>query len=92
VGGGLGPLKGKVWRVGLMGYNASPRVFSLLEALDRVLLPRQGFKVPAGASLAAAERVSPLMRTDSCSTRYTRHVPRKPPGGFLCLHAQSANR
>ena len=57
VGGGLGPLKGKVWRVGLMGYNAkSGAVFSLLEALDRVL-PKQGFKVPAGTSLAAAERV-----------------------------------
>lgn len=34
IAGGFGPLKGKVWRVGLMGYNATPeRVDLLLEAL-----------------------------------------------------------
>ncbi len=56
VGGGLGPLKGKVWRVGLMGYNAtSKNVFTLLSALEQ-LLPRQGFKPPPGAGLAAAQK------------------------------------
>ena len=36
--GGFGPLAGKVWRVGLMGYNARPEnVILLLEALKRVL-------------------------------------------------------
>ncbi len=56
IGGGLGPLKGKVWRIGLMGYNATPRsVFLLLSALERVL-PRCGFEVRQGASVAAAQQ------------------------------------
>jgi alanine-glyoxylate transaminase/serine-glyoxylate transaminase/serine-pyruvate transaminase len=38
IAGGFGPLAGKVWRVGLMGYNARPEnVILLLEALKRVL-------------------------------------------------------
>jgi alanine-glyoxylate transaminase/serine-glyoxylate transaminase/serine-pyruvate transaminase len=36
VGGGLGPLAGKIWRVGLMGENARPEVVDrLVQALDR---------------------------------------------------------
>jgi alanine-glyoxylate transaminase / serine-glyoxylate transaminase / serine-pyruvate transaminase len=39
IGGGLGELAGKVWRVGLMGYNSRPEsVDSLVEALRQVLL------------------------------------------------------
>jgi alanine-glyoxylate transaminase / serine-glyoxylate transaminase / serine-pyruvate transaminase len=38
VGGGLGELAGKVWRVGLMGYNSRPEcVDRLLAALKQVL-------------------------------------------------------
>jgi alanine-glyoxylate transaminase/serine-glyoxylate transaminase/serine-pyruvate transaminase len=38
IGGGLGELAGKVWRVGLMGANSYPdRVDTLLTALDKVL-------------------------------------------------------
>ena len=38
IGNGLGELAGKVWRVGLMGYNSRPEnVLLLLEALKRVL-------------------------------------------------------
>ncbi|HAZ47401.1 MAG TPA: alanine--glyoxylate aminotransferase [Cyanobacteria bacterium UBA11371] len=38
IGGGLGELAGKVWRVGLMGYNSRPEsVDRLLEALGQVL-------------------------------------------------------
>jgi alanine-glyoxylate transaminase/serine-glyoxylate transaminase/serine-pyruvate transaminase len=38
VGLGLGELAGKVWRVGLMGYNSrKENVLLLLEALKRVL-------------------------------------------------------
>ena len=38
VGGGLGPLSGKVWRIGLMGENARPEVVDrLLEALRKLL-------------------------------------------------------
>ena len=43
VGGGLGRLAGKVWRVGLMGLNASQtNVTLLLKALEQELI-RQGF-------------------------------------------------
>jgi alanine-glyoxylate transaminase/serine-glyoxylate transaminase/serine-pyruvate transaminase len=38
ISGGFGPLKGKTWRVGLMGINADPdRVNRLLDALEDVL-------------------------------------------------------
>jgi alanine-glyoxylate transaminase/serine-glyoxylate transaminase/serine-pyruvate transaminase len=38
IGGGLGELKGVVWRIGLMGYNARPEaVDRLLEALKSIL-------------------------------------------------------
>lgn len=38
IGNGLGELAGKVWRIGLMGYNSRPEnVLLLLEALKRVL-------------------------------------------------------
>ncbi len=54
ISGGLGELGGKVWRIGLMGYNAQPRnVLLLLAALQAVLMG-QGIKVNAGAIEAAA--------------------------------------
>jgi alanine-glyoxylate transaminase/serine-glyoxylate transaminase/serine-pyruvate transaminase len=57
IGGGLGELKGKAWRVGLMGYNSRPGVVLLfLGALEQVL-GRLGAKVPAGAAVAAANGV-----------------------------------
>ncbi len=38
IAGGLGALRGKLWRVGLMGYSARPEnVMTLLGALDRLL-------------------------------------------------------
>jgi alanine-glyoxylate transaminase/serine-glyoxylate transaminase/serine-pyruvate transaminase len=38
IGAGLGPLAGKVWRVGLMGASSAPRlIVLLLGALDRAL-------------------------------------------------------
>ena len=38
IGSGLGPLAGKVWRIGLMGYTCrAENVERLLDALDRVL-------------------------------------------------------
>ncbi len=57
IGGGLGPLKGKTWRIGLMGESSrAEHVRRLLTALGRIL-PRQGFACDAGAGVAAAERV-----------------------------------
>lgn len=38
IGGGLGPLEGKIWRIGLMGYTAQPEnVEKFLAALKSVL-------------------------------------------------------
>lgn len=56
IGGGLGELRGKAWRIGLMGESArEANVFSLLSALER-LLTQQGYEVAHGASLAAAQK------------------------------------
>jgi alanine-glyoxylate transaminase/serine-glyoxylate transaminase/serine-pyruvate transaminase len=36
--GGLGAFKGKVWRIGLMGYSSRPEnVITLLGAMERIL-------------------------------------------------------
>ncbi len=57
IGGGLGAFKGKVWRIGLMGYGArSANVLLLLSALEQ-LLAKQGYKFDAGASVSAANAV-----------------------------------
>ena len=57
IGGGLGQLRGKIWRVGLMGESSTAaNVLLLLSALEE-LLPTQGFEVPAGQGVAAASRV-----------------------------------
>jgi alanine-glyoxylate transaminase/serine-glyoxylate transaminase/serine-pyruvate transaminase len=57
IGGGLGPLKGKTWRIGLMGESSTAaNVLLILGALGRVL-PRCGHAVEPGAAVAAAERV-----------------------------------
>jgi alanine-glyoxylate transaminase/serine-glyoxylate transaminase/serine-pyruvate transaminase len=54
IGGGLGPLKGKIWRVGLMGYNSNERnVLFFLTVLEQTLLA-QGFEVPRGVGTSAA--------------------------------------
>ena len=51
IGGGLGAMAGKVWRVGLMGETSTPRnVLVFLAALEACLAG----KVPAGAGVAAA--------------------------------------
>jgi alanine-glyoxylate transaminase/serine-glyoxylate transaminase/serine-pyruvate transaminase len=54
VGGGLGPFKGRLLRVGLMGYGSRREfVLMLLAALEKTLNP-MGHKVEAGTGLAAA--------------------------------------
>jgi alanine-glyoxylate transaminase/serine-glyoxylate transaminase/serine-pyruvate transaminase len=55
IGGGLGDLAGKIWRVGLMGYTSCRRnVFLFLSALGETL-NAQGVKVKQGAFEAASE-------------------------------------
>jgi alanine-glyoxylate transaminase/serine-glyoxylate transaminase/serine-pyruvate transaminase len=55
IGGGLGDLAGKVWRVGLMGHASTARnVYLFLSALETVL-KSDGVKVQTGALEAAAQ-------------------------------------
>ena len=54
IAGGLGPVKGKIWRIGLMGYSSQrTNVLLFLAALEKTLAD-QGFRLPAGAGSAAA--------------------------------------
>jgi alanine-glyoxylate transaminase/serine-glyoxylate transaminase/serine-pyruvate transaminase len=56
IAGGFGPLKGKMWRLGLMGYaSQSKNVLLLLAALEKCLLD-QGFRTSPGAGVGAALR------------------------------------
>lgn len=57
IGGGLGPLKGKVWRIGLMGESCTEaNVLTLLNALEDIFY-RSGWISTPGVALQAAARV-----------------------------------
>jgi alanine-glyoxylate transaminase / serine-glyoxylate transaminase / serine-pyruvate transaminase len=57
IGGGLGPLKGRLLRVGLMGYGSQREyVLQLLAALE-IVLWGMGHKTDTGAGLQAAMQV-----------------------------------
>lgn len=54
IGGGLGPLKGKIWRIGLMGSGSSrENVLLVLEALHHAL-NAEGFACPQGVEATEA--------------------------------------
>jgi (S)-ureidoglycine-glyoxylate aminotransferase len=54
IGTAFGPLQGKLWRIGAMGYNAMKhKVLITLGALEAVLRA-EGFAVPSGAGVDAA--------------------------------------
>lgn len=54
VAGGLGPQRGKIWRIGLMGHSSQARwVLLLLGALEAVLAA-DGYRAPQGAAVAQA--------------------------------------
>ena len=57
IGGGLGPLKGKVWRIGLMGESSTEaHVLTFLNALETIFI-RGGWLSTPGIALQAASRV-----------------------------------
>jgi alanine-glyoxylate transaminase / serine-glyoxylate transaminase / serine-pyruvate transaminase len=57
IGGGFGALKGRLIRIGLMGYNSSRKnVDTILSALEHVL-PRSGFHPVVGAAISAADAI-----------------------------------
>jgi len=57
IGGGLGPLRGRVWRIGLMGESSrAAHVLAVLAALEGALR-REGMRLAPGAAVAAATSV-----------------------------------
>ena len=57
IGGGLGPLKGKIWRIGLMGESSTEEnVLFLLYALEKIL-QAEGYRSEMGAGVTAAIQV-----------------------------------
>jgi len=57
IGGGLGPLKNKIWRVGLMGSSSHRNnVLLFLNALEQVL-SQQSMSLERGAAVSAAMNV-----------------------------------
>lgn len=54
IGTSFGPLHGRIWRIGTMGYNARPdAIFTTLGALEAVLAAEK-FRMTRGAALDAA--------------------------------------
>ena len=69
IAGGIGALKGKIWRIGLMGYSSQKaHVLLLLAAAEKILL-EQGYRVPAGAGVAAAIRAYTQAETATAVSR-----------------------
>ena len=57
IGGGLGPMKGRVWRIGLMGESSQwVHVLAVLAALEEALRAERRLPAP-GAAVAAAQAV-----------------------------------
>jgi (S)-ureidoglycine-glyoxylate aminotransferase len=57
IGASFGPMKGKVWRIGTMGYCArKDAVLVTVQALETVLAA-EGFRLPRGAGVDAALQV-----------------------------------
>src|SRR2546425_6403705 len=54
IAGGIGALKGENWRIGLMGDSSQKAHLLLLLAAAGKILLEQGYRVPAGAGVAAA--------------------------------------
>ena len=57
VGAGLGPLAGKIWRVGLMGASSTPQtLLQFLAALEAALADATGISAPPGAGRRRGRR------------------------------------
>ena len=54
IGAAFGPLQGKIWRIGTMGYSAQRQNILLGLAALEASLSAEGFSLPRGAGVAAA--------------------------------------
>ncbi len=70
IGGGLGPLRGQIWRIGTMGVNASPQAVLLALSAIGDVLAAHGHRTDVAAGLAAAREelaVRPAARRKSAT-------------------------
>jgi alanine-glyoxylate transaminase/serine-glyoxylate transaminase/serine-pyruvate transaminase len=56
IGPGMGPLGGKIWRIGLMGAGATPTHVQVLVSALEAVVSRSGHTMTPGAGTAAAQR------------------------------------
>lgn len=56
IAGGLGPFKGKVWRIGTLGESSRREHVTLVLGALEMILSGMGIEVARGAALAAADR------------------------------------
>ncbi len=57
IGTSFGPLDGKIWRIGTMGYNARQEaVLTTLAALEAILIRNKAKIIPGQAVIAAMEK------------------------------------
>ncbi len=72
IGAGLGPLAGKIWRFGLMGYSCrADNVMLCLSALGSVLAD-QGYNVKVGEAEAAAHNAYAAMHAKAAEAKRKR--------------------
>jgi alanine-glyoxylate transaminase / serine-glyoxylate transaminase / serine-pyruvate transaminase len=57
IGAGLGPLAGRIWRVGLMGSGSTEAVLLQFLGAFETALRTAGFRLDAGAGVDAAVRL-----------------------------------
>jgi alanine-glyoxylate transaminase/serine-glyoxylate transaminase/serine-pyruvate transaminase len=57
IGGGLGPFKGKAWRIGLMGHSSRRENVTLVLSALESCLRDAGYSVSPGAAVSAAAEV-----------------------------------
>ena len=64
IGGGLGPLRGRVWRIGLMGESCQQaHVLTLLNALEEIFTRKGWLTHPGRAVQAAVETYTDSQRS-----------------------------
>ena len=63
IGAGLGPLAGKIWRVGLMGASSTPSLLLLFLGALEHFLHGMGHTSPGGAAAAAMDALSEVVTT-----------------------------
>jgi hypothetical protein len=68
ISGGLGHLKGKIWRIGTMGYSATHSNIRLLLSALEDILEDLGHRVDKGSCTDAAEEVYESYDADSALT------------------------